>query len=305
MAAAKISTGGSKVTGEFFRRHPVASYSLMAYAISWIGSILVAGPKFLRGESMDFADLGLMGLMMFAGPSVAGISMTYLMDGRSGLSDLLSRARRWRARPSWWAVSLLLPPVLILLVLFSLSIMVSWDYFPGFFTFGIVLGMTTGFFEEIGWIGFLYPVLRKKRTSFNAAIIVGLIHGVWHFTATYIGASQWLGSWFAPYFASMWIIAMTAMRVLQVWVYNNTSESVLLIQLMHGSSTGFLLVFTPTYRLPSTETLWFFVYAVVLWIVVTFLVRRYGTSLMVSTEGSPEFDEVRTKGEYHEYETTA
>jgi hypothetical protein len=78
----------------------------------------------------------------------------------------------------------------------------------------------------------------------------------------------------------MWMIAMVAMRVLQVWVYNSTNDSVLMIQLMHGSSTGFLMTLTPVMRTPATETAWFFVFAVVIWIVAAMVIRKYGTSLM-------------------------
>jgi len=220
-----------------------------------------------------------MWLTMLAGPSVAGISMIYVIDGRSGLSHLSSRIRRWRFGISWYAVAFLLPPVVITFVLVSLSIMISPTYTPGFLLFGVVLGLVTGFFEEIGWMGFLYPTLKENRSSFNAAIGVALIHCGWHLMAAYLGSSQWLGFYFIPYFVSMWMIGMTAMRVLQVWVYNNTNESVWMIQLMHGSSSGFLFALTPVVQTPVTETIWFFVFAMVLWIVVATVVRRYGRSL--------------------------
>ncbi|MFW9810035.1 MAG: CPBP family intramembrane glutamic endopeptidase [Candidatus Thorarchaeota archaeon] len=272
-------TSATNIIGNHIRRHPVVYYTLVAYLIPWIGSLLIAGPKYLNGEIVTLLDGMYMWLTMLAGPSIAGISLTYIVDGRDGLSDLFSRMKRWRNGFSWYGIALLLPPVLILFVLVTLSVLVSPVYTPGWFLFGVILGMITGFFEEIGWIGFLYPTLKADRSSYNAAIGVGLIHGVWHLMAAILGSSQFLGAYFIPYFVSMWMIAMTAMRVLQVWVYTNTNESVLMIQLMHGSSTGFLLALTPVVQLPATETTWFFVYAVVLWIVVSIVIRRYGQFL--------------------------
>ena len=68
-----------------FQRYPVASYFILAYAISWGGSFLVGGPKFLSGETMTFAESMRMAILMLAGPCIAGILMTYLVDGINGL----------------------------------------------------------------------------------------------------------------------------------------------------------------------------------------------------------------------------
>jgi hypothetical protein len=78
----------------------------------------------------------------------------------------------------------------------------------------------------------------------------------------------------------MWIVGMTAMRVLQVWVYENTNGSVLLVQLMHAFSSGFLIVLSPTPRVPAIEVIWYTVYAAVLWIVVAVVIATYGKSLV-------------------------
>ncbi|MFW9910420.1 MAG: CPBP family intramembrane glutamic endopeptidase [Candidatus Thorarchaeota archaeon] len=293
----EISKNNSRKIGDHIRRRPVIYYTLVAYLIPWIGSLLIAGPKYLNGELVTLIDAMYMWLTMLAGPSIAGISLTYIVDGRSGLSHLFSRMRRWRNGITWYTIALLLPPVLILFVLMTLSILVSPVYTPGFFLFGVILGLITGFFEEIGWIGFLYPTLKTGNSSFRAAIGVGLIHGVWHLMAGILGSSQFLGAYFIPYFVSMWMIGMTAMRVLQVWVYNNTNESVVMIQLMHGSSTGFLLALTPVVQSPITETTWFFVYAVVLWTVVAIVIRRYGKSLMKPERDIPTFDYQRYEQE--------
>jgi len=276
----EYSTDSSRSIGDHIRKHPVAYYTLVAYLIPWLGSLLLAGPKFLSGEIVGLADAMLMWLTMIAGPSIAGISLTYIVDGRNGLSHLFSRMRRWRTGISWYAIALLLPPILILIVLISMSILVSPVFAPGLLLIGVSLGLITGFFEEIGWIGFLYPAIKANTSSLNAALGVGLIHGGWHFMAAYLGSSQWLGVYFIPYFFSMWMVAMVAMRVLQVWVYNSSNDSVLMIQLMHGSSTGFLMTFTPVIQTPATETAWFFAFAVVIWIVAAMVIRKYGTSLM-------------------------
>ncbi len=69
------------------------------------------------------------------------------------------------------------------------------------------------------------------------------------------------------------------MRVLIVWVYSNTG-SLLLAQLMHVSMTASLVVLDPVHLSPAQETLWYWVYAAVLWMVVVVVVMRYGKRLV-------------------------
>jgi len=81
-----------------------------------------------------------------------------------------------------------------------------------------------------------------------------------------------------PFFLAF-IALVAAMRVLIVWVYSNTN-SVLLAQLMHASSTGFLIILSPSSVSPAQETLWYAIYAAVLWLVVALVATRYGKRLV-------------------------
>jgi hypothetical protein len=78
------------------QRHPVAGYFIMTFLISWVGSFAAGGPKFVRGEDLELADQMTMLFPMLLGPCIAGIAMTAIVDGRSGLRGLLSRMVAWR-----------------------------------------------------------------------------------------------------------------------------------------------------------------------------------------------------------------
>ena len=261
------------------QRYPVASYFVLAYLISWGGSFAIGGPKFLRGETLGFEDAMLMGPLVLAGPFIAGLVMTYLVDGKTGLRALFSRMLKWRVGLRWYAAALLIFPVLILGVLWALTALVAPDFAPTFIAFGILGGLLAGFIEETGWMGFAYPRMETKFGTWRATIYLALLHGLWHAMAGYLGEAGTYGAYWLPRFVAMWIVAMMAMRVLLVWIYKNTG-STLLAQLTHASSSGFLVILGPSTISPPNGTLWFAVYAVILWIPAAIVIARFGTTFV-------------------------
>lgn len=264
------------------QRHPVWSYFVLAYLIAWGGSFAVAGPKFLRGETLLLADALLMFFPMLIGPSLAGLIMTAVVDGKQGLHDLLARMRRWRVGPRW-GLALFIFPVLIVAVQLGLAAVASPDYAPYLFPMGILIGLLAGYFEEIGWTGFALPKMMAHQNALVVGVVLGVIHSLWHVLADYVGASGTRGDYWLLHFA-MFLVSMTAVRVLIVWVYANT-HSVLLAQLMHASSTGFLSVLVPLSLSPRQDTIFYAVYAVVLWVVVMVVVAWYGKHLVATNPG--------------------
>ena len=142
----------------FIKRHPVLTYFILTFAISWSGFILVVGgPSGFPGVPEQFETLlPFVAWAMLAGPSVAGILLIGLVYGRAGFRELLSRLLRWRVGVRWYAVALLPAPLLAVAVLFALSqtsMIFTTDDKAGLVLSGIAAGLTT-VFEEIGWTGF-------------------------------------------------------------------------------------------------------------------------------------------------------
>lgn len=254
-------------------RHPIAAYFLLTFTLSWLAALAVAAPHLLRHETLPKLTAILMFPGMLVGPLVSGLLLTRLVDGPGALAALARRMNPVRLAPRWYAV-LLIPPALVLLVLALLKTFISPAFAPNLFLFGVFFGIPAGFIEEIGWTGFAFPKMRFSFNALPASILLGLLWSLWHLPVIdYLGAASPHGPYLLRFFLAF-TLAMTAMRVLISWAYTHT-ESLLLAQLLHVSSTGSLVVFGPPAVSPAQESLWYAAYAAALSLLALLLVIHF------------------------------
>jgi len=265
----------------FIVRHPVLSYFVLTFAISWTCAFCVAAPHLVRHVPLPKMTGILMFPAMLLGPSLTGIILTRIVDGKSGLRDLFSRMSRSRVPVQWYA-ALLIPPTLVLAVLFCLETSASSAYAPNYFLMGVFFGVPAGLLEEIGWTGYAFPKMRSQNNALAPSVVLGLLWATWHLpVVNYLGTATPHGSYWFPFFL-VFAVAMTAMRVLICWIYTNTG-SVLLAQLMHVSSTGSLVIFSAPRVTAAQEVTWYGIYGALLWLVVGIVVKVDGKRLRRQT----------------------
>lgn len=251
------------------RKHPTVSYFGLTYLISWAGALVLVLPFWINKQPAPAITGWITFPVMLLGPSITGVVLTRLVNGRAGMTALGAGLGRWRL--GRWYAFLLLPPLLMWGLLSILGRAVSPVFMPNLFLVGIPIGLLPGFLEEIGWTGFVLPYLVTRFGWIKASLLLGILWGLWHLPAVdYLGAASPHGS-ALPWFALMFVVAMTAMRVIMVWVYKHT-KSILLMQLLHASSTASLVVFGAMHTKPWQEALWYGLYGLLLWIVALALI---------------------------------
>lgn len=266
-----------QVRSAIISRYPVLTYFALTFAISWAGALAVAAPHLIRHQILPKMTGVLMFPVMLLGPSFAGIVLTRLVDGKSGLQQLFSQMLLVRV-PAGWYATLLIPPVLVLTVLLLLQRFVSPVYAPNHFLMGVLFGVPAGLLEEIGWTGYAFPKMRSQNNGLVPSIVLGLLWSLWHVPVIdYLGTASPHGADWLPFFLAF-TLAMTALRVLIAWIYTNT-KSVLLAQLMHVSSTGSLVIFSPPRVTALQEVMWYALYGIALWAVVAIVVKTFGRGL--------------------------
>jgi hypothetical protein len=170
------------------RRHPLISFFVLAYALSWWPSIPYA---------LDLSPQPIVGF----GPFLAAIVVLALTRGKSGVVGLLSRMVRWRVAPVWYAAARLLP-VAITTVAAMLNVLLGaqgassaelagWSSLVSTFFLLLLVPGIGGAWEEPGCRGYALPHLQTGRSALLASLIlwVGLV--VWHLPLFLVGEIHW------------------------------------------------------------------------------------------------------------------
>jgi len=268
------------------KQYPVASFFVLAYAISWIFWVpTVLYIKFYLPTDQLPGWLILPNLVGSWGPFFAALAMTGILEGKPGVKKLLSSLLVWRVGLRWWLVTLLLVPVLVLA---TMGIYVLQGGVLGRFDAGqwyvVLLSSVFALLfgpmgEELGWRGYALPRLQRKYSALWSSVIVGFLWTFWHAPAFWAPEGTAISGQPVTLLAVGWyLIFVIGISILHTFVYNNTKASVLLAVLFHGTVTG-PIVF-PLFPDISTTALNQVVKLAVIpvWVMAVLVIARFGAS---------------------------
>ncbi|ESQ73714.1 hypothetical protein ABAC402_17770 [Asticcacaulis sp. AC402] len=251
-------------------------YFAMAFGISWSGILVIVETTGFTIAAPTPLATGLFFVAMLLGPSIGGLAIIRLVDGRAGLLELRARLFNWQLGAGWYAVALLAAPICLVTVLLLFSFFVSPTFFPKFQWPLLVVGLIAGSFEEIGWTGFATPRLLARHGIGRSGLQLGLVWALWHLLVVYLFTLGAMGEAWIWSFAIVYLATLTPYRILMTWVYAHT-RSVMLAVLMHASYTGWLLVVFPATS-SSQSLAWQAGFAATLWIVAGLALRKSATA---------------------------
>ncbi len=255
----------AKQNTNWFRKHPITTYIIIAYGITWLGwipTLIISSKQGYLLPTIDgfstFVQAGIsdtnhlivtigFSLAIF-GPLIGALIVTRLDSGKVGIAELWGRIIKWRIGIRWYLAAALISLALavvpfLLVILTRLSQLDSIGVFAlAPFILPLLLWqiLTSGFGEEPGWRGFLLPRLQARFGGEKYIWFLGLIWAIWHypFTAYHTISSMVdvpvpamiISVIFALAGNTMSLIGLT---YIYVWLNNNT-KSVFLAILFHA-----------------------------------------------------------------------
>ncbi len=177
----------------------------------------------------------LVGFSAF-GPPVGAAVVVWATGG--DLRAWLSQVFRWRIGLRWWAIAILLP-LAVLAVGSGLYVLgggpTDFESIPfvGIYLFAMIWGVLWGGGqEELGWRGFMLPVLQERYSALTASLFVGVAWAGWHLPL-FLNANTTHAGWSLSQ-QLIWVGTILAGSILWTWMYNNTGGSVLAVAVFHA-----------------------------------------------------------------------
>jgi len=261
----------------------VTLFLLLTFGIAW--GILAAFIFFSETMVGLFGEITgehpLFYLAVWA-PAISAFIVIFRWSGLEGLRRHLGRALLWRCSWPWYAFLLLGVPLVFFVGSFFKGNLAEAAFpFPSASAFlaALVFIAIKGPIEEFGWRGLALPLLQRKMAPIWAALVIGVIWGLWHTPAFLLSGTEQSAWSFLPFF-----MGTIALSVIVTPLFNTSRGSIFLPALFH-----FMLI-NPIW--PDAQPYDTYIFALVAVVIVllnreTMFTRRYSIIEVVPQETAP------------------
>lgn len=208
-------------------------FVLLTYILTWSVVIPMALTK--HGYAAINISRSLQ-IICTLSPGVVAIILTAIYFGKNSLKSLFKAIVKWRIKFKFYIII-----IIVCIVLCGLSLLIfNWitgqsikpDEPYNFVFYFILILFVSAFWEEIGWRGFLLPVLQEKYSAIKSSLIIGFIWGLWHLPI-YLAINPY-GDKTIIYWLMMFF-ACVAISIIATYLYNSTKGSLLICILFHNT----------------------------------------------------------------------
>jgi uncharacterized protein len=256
----------------WIQRHPVSAYFILAFAGTWLIQlpILLGRDGFgLLPYNLPLVPYVILFLLCsFSGPTLAAVLVTRIVDGKPGVRAFFRRYLQWRV-PIWIYPFVLFAFPLVYICAAAIGsggfpleqIRVHWlSYFTTFLPALLIFPALITWGEEPGWRGFALTRLQQRHPPILSALLVGLMHGVWHLPVFFIvNGPPALG----PFNLQRFVVNTLGIMLLTLiwtWVFNRAQQSILIAVLLHASlnaTQAWIGSILPEFSKTSDQIAWF------------------------------------------------
>jgi membrane protease YdiL (CAAX protease family) len=164
-------------------------------------------------------------------PAIAALTLVLFREGGNGARRLLGRLLLWRTSAAWYAFLLIGIPLLFYAGALWKGLSPG-ELVPvsavGAYLIALALHAIKGPVEEIGWRGFMLPLLQRRMSPLWAGLVIGIIWGVWHLPAFFLSGTEHSAWSFTDFF-----VGTIALSLIATALFNASKGSILLPALFH------------------------------------------------------------------------
>ncbi|MDH5730222.1 MAG: CPBP family intramembrane metalloprotease [Gammaproteobacteria bacterium] len=213
------------------KKNDLYPFLAIVFLLTWgIAGLYIFGSEMMVGLFGELTGSHPLFYLAVWAPAIAAISVVLLRHGFDGLRPFFSRLLMWRASLLWYALILLIMP----LVFYVAAIFKGGEYelFPfeslAAYLAALFLMGIKGPLEELGWRGIALPLLQRRMAPIWASIVLGLIWALWHTPAFLLSGTVYSAWAFVPF-----VVGTVAISVVITPLFNRTGGSILLPALLH------------------------------------------------------------------------